>query len=85
VNLTQEEMQLHNLLALPCLPPRPTQGRKQLVDYFKSHVVTSIEYLGILLKKQLTKQQQKNTIKQSKGRGRKIKPKKQQKLWLEHN
>jgi hypothetical protein len=26
-NFTQKAMQLHNLLAFPCLPTRPTQGR----------------------------------------------------------
>jgi len=78
-------MQLHNLLTLPHLHARPTQGREPLVDYFRSHVVTSIEYLGILQKKQLTKQQQNNTIKQSEGKGREKKPKKQQRQWLQHN
>jgi len=46
---------LHNLLALPRLPTKPTQGKEPLVDYFRSHVVTSIEYLGILQKKTIDK------------------------------
>jgi hypothetical protein len=54
-NFTQEAMQLHNLLALPCLLARPTQGREPLVDYSRSHVVTFIKYLGILHKKAIDK------------------------------
>ncbi len=49
-NFTQEAMQLHNLLAFPRLLTRPTQGRKLLMDYFRSHVMTSIEYFGNLAK-----------------------------------
>jgi hypothetical protein len=51
VNFTQEGMQLHNLLALPHLLARPTQGKELLVDYSRSHVVTSIEFFGGLAKK----------------------------------
>jgi hypothetical protein len=39
------------LLALPHLLGRPTQGKKSLMDYFRSHVVTCTEYLKILQKK----------------------------------
>ncbi len=49
-NFTQEAMQLHNMLAFPCLLTRPTQGRELLMDYSRSHVVTSIEYFGNLAK-----------------------------------
>jgi hypothetical protein len=38
---------------LPHLPARPTQGIELLVDYFRSHIVTFIEYLGILQKKKV--------------------------------
>jgi hypothetical protein len=55
VNLTQEAMQLHNLLALPHLLARPTQGKELLMDYFRSHVATSIEYLRVLQKKVIDK------------------------------
>jgi len=55
VNFTQEAMQLHNSLALPCLLARPTQGRKPLVDYSRLHVVNSIKYLIILHKKPIDK------------------------------
>jgi len=85
VNFTQEAMQLHNLLALPCLLAKPTQGKKPLVDYSRSHVVISIKYLIILHKKPITKQHQKNIRKQSEGRGKKIKQEKQQRWWLLHN
>jgi len=54
-NFTQEAMQLHNLLALLCHSTRPTQGRDPLVNYFRSHVMTSIEYLGILQIKTIDK------------------------------
>jgi len=47
-NLNEEVMQLHNLLALPHLFGRPTQGKESLVDYSRSNVVASTEYLRIL-------------------------------------
>jgi hypothetical protein len=52
-------MQLHNLLALPRLHARPTQGREPLVDYFRSHVVTSIEYAKKTIDKTTTKEHNK--------------------------
>lgn len=73
------------MLALPYLHVRPTQGKKPFVDYSKSHLMTSTKYLGILQKTNLTKHQQKSIVKQSKGRRRKIKPKKQERQWLQHN
>jgi len=56
VNLIQEAMQLHNLLALIHLLARLTEGREVLMDYFRSHVMTSIEYLGVLQQKTIDKQ-----------------------------
>jgi len=47
-NLNQEAMRLHNLLSLPHLLTRHTRGKEPLVDYSRSHVVMSIEYLNIL-------------------------------------
>jgi hypothetical protein len=44
-NLIQEAMRLHNLLSLPHLLVRHIRGNEPLVDYYQSHVVTSIEYL----------------------------------------
>ncbi len=38
----------HGLLSLPHLLARRTNGRKPLIDYFQSHVVTSKEYLRIM-------------------------------------
>ncbi len=38
----------HNLLSLPHLFARRTNGRKPLIDYFQSHVVTSEKYLRII-------------------------------------
>jgi hypothetical protein len=39
-NSTQETLahQCHNLMSLPHLPTRRTNGRKPLMDYFQSHV-----------------------------------------------
>jgi hypothetical protein len=71
------------MLTLPYL--HVTQGKKPFVDYSKSHVMTSTKYLGILQKNFLTKHQQKSIVKQSKGRRRKIKPKKQERQWLQHS
>jgi hypothetical protein len=68
---------MHNLLAMSHLPTKPTQGRKSLVDYSRSHIGTSIEYWGSYKKRQLTKQQQNNIVKQNERRGKKIKLKKQ--------
>jgi len=48
MNLTQEAMHLHNVLTLPSLLVRLTQGKELLMDYSRSHVATSIEYLGVL-------------------------------------
>jgi hypothetical protein len=49
-NFIQEPMQLHNMLAFPYIPARPTQGREPLMDYSRSHVVISIQYFGNLAK-----------------------------------
>ncbi len=48
-------MRVHNLLLLFYLPTRHTKGKDPLIDYFKSHVVTSFEYLDILRKKTMEK------------------------------
>jgi hypothetical protein len=45
---TQEVVQLINLLRLPQLPTRKRQGKKPLVDYSNSHVVTLDQYLIVL-------------------------------------
>jgi hypothetical protein len=42
-------MRVHNLLVLFHLLTRHTKGKEPLIDYFQSHVVTSYEYLDILL------------------------------------
>jgi hypothetical protein len=39
---------LVNLLSLPQLPTRKRQGKKPLVDYSSSYVVTSNQYLVVL-------------------------------------
>jgi len=44
------------MLLLPNLPAKRTRGTKALVDYFKSHVVTSEQYLGILHQKAMQKE-----------------------------
>jgi hypothetical protein len=41
----------HGLLSLPHLPTRRTSGKKPLVDYSQSHVVTLEEYLMIMRQK----------------------------------
>jgi hypothetical protein len=48
-------MRLHNLLSLPHLLVRCTRGNEPLIDYYRSHVVTSVEYLSILTKKTMDK------------------------------
>jgi len=54
-NLTQEAMKLHNLLSLPRLPARCTRGKKPLIDYSQSHVVTFTKYLHIIREKTMDK------------------------------
>jgi hypothetical protein len=54
-NLNQEAMRLHNLLSLLHLRTRRARGKKPLIDYSQSHVVTSFEYLNILKKKTMNK------------------------------
>jgi hypothetical protein len=46
----------HNLMSLPNLPTRRTNGREPLVDYFQNHVVTSKEYLRIMQQKTMDKE-----------------------------
>jgi hypothetical protein len=41
----------HNLMSLPHLPTRRTNGREPLMDYSQSHVITSEEYLRIMRQK----------------------------------
>jgi hypothetical protein len=41
-------MRLHNFLSLPHLVTRQIRGKEPLVDYFQSHVMTSIEHLKII-------------------------------------
>jgi len=48
-------MRLHNLLSLPHLLVRRTRENEPLIDYYRSHVVTSVEYLSILRKKTMDK------------------------------
>jgi hypothetical protein len=45
-----------NMLLLLSLPTRKTRGTKPLIDYSKSHVVTSNQYLGILRQKAMQKE-----------------------------
>jgi len=54
-NLTQEFMKVHNLLLLPHLPARHTNGKEPLIDYFQSHFAISFEYLDILRRKTMEK------------------------------
>jgi hypothetical protein len=49
--LTQESMNVHNLLLLFHLPARCTKGKYPLIDYSNSHVVINFEYLDILRRK----------------------------------
>jgi hypothetical protein len=63
-NLTHESMKVHNLLLLFHLLTRCTKGKKPLIDYSQSHVVTSFEYLDILRRKGTCRA---NKSKQKKG------------------
>lgn len=46
---------MHNLFSLLHLPTRQTNGKKSLVDYSQSHVVTFDKYLNIMWKKAMDK------------------------------
>ncbi len=46
---------MHNLILLLHLLARCTKGKKPLIDYFRSNVVTSFEYLDILKIKTMEK------------------------------
>jgi hypothetical protein len=48
---TKEEMCLRSLLSLPHLLARCTQGKNLLIDYSQSHVMTTINYLSVITKK----------------------------------
>ncbi len=52
---TQGVTKLGDLLCLPRLPTRRRHGKKPLVDYSSSHVVTSNQYLVVLKEKALEK------------------------------
>jgi hypothetical protein len=54
-NVTQESMRVHNVMLLFDLLVRHTKGKKPLIDYFQSHVVTSFEYPNILRTKTMEK------------------------------
>ncbi len=54
-NVTQEAIKLNNLLSLLHLHAMHTRGKKPLVDYSQSHVVTSTKYLNVLRKKSMDK------------------------------
>jgi hypothetical protein len=47
---------LGDLLSLPRLPTRKRHGKKPLVDYSSSHVVTSNQYLAVLRQNALEKE-----------------------------
>jgi hypothetical protein len=53
---TSQMFPIANMLLLPILPTRRTRGTKPLVDYSKSHVVTSDQYLGILCQEVMQKE-----------------------------
>jgi hypothetical protein len=53
--LTQESMNVHNLLLLFHLPTRCTKGKNTLIDYSNPHVVISFEYLDIQRRKTIEK------------------------------
>jgi hypothetical protein len=50
---TQGVTKLGDLLCLPRLPTRRRHGKKPLLDYSNSHVVTSNQYLVVLRQKAL--------------------------------
>jgi hypothetical protein len=47
-NHTQGVAELGDILSLPRLPTKKRHGKKPLVDYSNSHVVTSNQYLVVL-------------------------------------
>ncbi len=49
----------HNLMSLPNLLARGTNGKEPLVDYFQNHVVTSKEYLRIMRQKTMDREKTK--------------------------
>jgi hypothetical protein len=53
---TQEALPSSNLLSLPHLPAKRTNGREPLVDYSQSHVVILEEYLTIIQQKVLDRE-----------------------------
>jgi hypothetical protein len=59
----------HNLMSLPHVLARKTNGREPLVDYFQSHVVNSKEYSRIMQQKAMDKEVTKH-IKESKRKKR---------------
>jgi hypothetical protein len=40
-------MKMHNLLSLPHLHTKQTNGKEPLANYYKSHVVTFDQYINI--------------------------------------
>jgi len=46
---------MHNLFSLLHLPTRQTKGKKSIIDYSQSHVVTFDKYLNIMRKKAMDK------------------------------
>jgi hypothetical protein len=48
---SQAPLCLKNLLFLPHLPAQKTHEKQPLIDYSRSHIVTSNKYLQILRKK----------------------------------
>jgi hypothetical protein len=48
-------MRIHNILLLPHLLAKQTKGKKPLINYSQSHVVTFKKYLAILKKKTMDK------------------------------
>ncbi len=65
VVVAQEPISFANLFSLPHLLARKTRGKKSLVDYNQSYVVTSREYFRILQQKALKREAAK-AIKQQK-------------------
>jgi hypothetical protein len=48
-------MKVHNLLLLLHLPAKHIKGKKPLINFFQSHVMTSSEYLNILRRNTMEK------------------------------
>jgi hypothetical protein len=51
-----QNWELGDLLSLPRLPTRRRHGKKSLLDYSSSHVVTSNQYLTVLRQTTLEKE-----------------------------